>query len=164
MKKRMSFVKKLLCVGAAVLAAAGATAAVYAADANLILATGGTAGTYYPFGGAMARIWNTKIAGMNVTAQTSGASAENVRLVDKKEVELALVQSDTLDFAYNAKEGFKQPIKSMSTIAVLYPERCQQPVSLFCRERRTVQGPAHRCLYRDGRHSQRRDHGYRHPA
>jgi len=117
--------KKFLCVCTAILILSGAAAALHAADNQLILATGGTAGTYYPFGGAMARIWNTKIAGMNVTAQTTGASAENVRLVNKKEVELALVQSDTLDFAYNAKEAFKEPIKSMSTIAVLYPEIIQ---------------------------------------
>ncbi len=95
-----------------------------AAD-NLVLATGGTAGTYYPFGGAMSKIWNTKIPGMNVTAQTSGASGENVRLINKKEVELALVQSDTLDFAYNAKEAFKEPLKGMSVVAVLYPEVIQ---------------------------------------
>jgi len=95
-----------------------------AAD-NLVLATGGTAGTYYPFGGAMSKIWNSKIPGMNVTAQTSGASGENVRLINKKEVELALVQSDTLDFAYNGKEAFKEPLKGMSVVAVLYPEVIQ---------------------------------------
>ncbi len=117
--------KKLMCVCVAVLFVIGAVAAVYAADTKLILSTGGTAGTYYPFGGAMARIWNTKIPGMNVTAQTTGASAENIRLLNKKESELALVQSDTLDFAYNAKEAFKEPIKSISAIAVLYPEIIQ---------------------------------------
>ncbi|MBU0544651.1 MAG: TAXI family TRAP transporter solute-binding subunit [Proteobacteria bacterium] len=117
--------KKLLGVCVAVLFVIGVVLPVYAADTNLVLATGGTAGTYYPFGGAMARIWNTKIPGMNVTAQTTGASAENIRLVNKKEVELALVQSDTLDFAYNAKEAFKEPIKTMSAIAVLYPEIIQ---------------------------------------
>jgi TRAP transporter TAXI family solute receptor len=106
----------------------GAVTSVYAAD-NLVLATGGTAGTYYPFGGAMAKIWNSKIKGMNVTAQTSGASGENVRLINKKEVELALVQSDTLDFAFNAKEAFKEPLKAMSTIAVLYPEIVQVVVA-----------------------------------
>jgi TRAP transporter TAXI family solute receptor len=106
----------------------GAVASGYAAD-NLVLATGGTAGTYYPFGGAMAKIWNSKIKDMNVTAQTSGASAENVRLVNKKEVELALVQSDTLDFAFNAKEAFKEPLKAMNTIAVLYPEIVQVVVA-----------------------------------
>ncbi|HOE07952.1 MAG TPA: TAXI family TRAP transporter solute-binding subunit, partial [Treponemataceae bacterium] len=37
------------------------------ANKNYILATGGTSGTYYPYGGAMANIWNTKIDKMNVT-------------------------------------------------------------------------------------------------
>ena len=47
---------------------------------NLILATGGTSGTYYPFGGSMAQIFNSKIANMNVTAQATGASVENSSL------------------------------------------------------------------------------------
>lgn len=96
-----------------------------AQEVKLILATGGTAGTYYPFGGAMAKIWNSKIPGMNVTAQSTGASAENVRLINKKEAELALVQSDTIDFAYNAKEAFKEKLTKMNAIAVLYPEVIQ---------------------------------------
>jgi len=120
--------KRVFGVCVAVLFLMGAVASVYAAD-NLVLATGGTAGTYYPFGGAMAKIWNSKIKDMNVTAQTSGASAENVRLVNKKEVELALVQSDTLDFAFNATEAFKEPLKAMNAIAVLYPEVIQVVVA-----------------------------------
>jgi TRAP transporter TAXI family solute receptor len=120
--------KKLFGACVTVLFLMGAVVSVNGAD-NLVLATGGTAGTYYPFGGAMAKIWNSKIKNMNVTAQTSGASAENVRLVNKKEVELALVQSDTLDFAFNAKEAFKEPLKAMSTIAVLYPEIVQVVVA-----------------------------------
>lgn len=103
--------------------------AATASAENLILATGGTAGTYYPFGGAMAKIWNAKIAGMNVTAQTTGASGENIRLINKKEVELALVQSDTLDQAWNATEAFKEPLKGMSVLAVLYPEIVQVVVA-----------------------------------
>jgi len=120
--------KKVFGVCVAVLFLMGVVATVYAAD-NLVLATGGTAGTYYPFGGAMAKIWNSKIKDMNVTAQTSGASAENVRLINKKEVELALVQSDTLDFAFNATEAFKEPLKAMNAIAVLYPEVIQVVVA-----------------------------------
>jgi len=120
--------KRVFGVCVAVLFLMGAVATVYAAD-NLVLATGGTAGTYYPFGGAMAKIWNSKIKDMNVTAQTSGASAENVRLINKKEVELALVQSDTLDFAFNATEAFKEPLKAMNAIAVLYPEVIQVVVA-----------------------------------
>jgi len=103
----------------------GFVSTALAQEVKLILATGGTAGTYYPFGGTMAKIWNSKIPGMNVTAQATGASAENVRLVNKKEAELALVQSDTIDFAYHAKEAFKEPLTKMSAIAILYPEIIQ---------------------------------------
>lgn len=98
---------------------------VEAADVKMVLATGGTAGTYYPFGGAMAKIWNSKIPGMNVTAQATGASVENVRLVNRKEAELAIVQSDTIDFAFNAKEAFKEKLTKMAALAVLYPEAIQ---------------------------------------
>ena len=134
--------KRLFGVCVAVLFVIGAVASVQAAD-NLVLATGGTAGTYYPFGGAMAKIWS-KIKDMNVTAQTSGASGENIRLINKKEVELALVQSDTLDQAWNAVESFKPkegekpaPLRGMAAVAVLYPEivqvvvRADSPIKTF---------------------------------
>jgi len=115
MKKTLLFLVVSLCVvGMVTVASAG--------EVKLILATGGTAGTYYPYGGAMSKIWNSKIPGMNVTAQATGASVENVRLMNKDEVELALVQSDTIDFAYNAKEAFKEKLTKMTAIAVLYPE------------------------------------------
>ena len=104
---------------------AGFASAVAAADVKMVLATGGTAGTYYPFGGAMAKIWNSKIPGMNVTAQATGASVENVRLVNRGEAELAIVQSDTIDFAFNAKEAFKEKLTKMAVLAVLYPEVIQ---------------------------------------
>ncbi len=117
--------KKSWSIGLIVLVTLAAFSSAMAAETKLVLATGGTAGTYYPFGGAMAKIWNSKIPGMNVTAQTTGASAENIRLINKKEAELALVQSDTLDFAFNAKEAFKEPLKEMGAIAVLYPEIIQ---------------------------------------
>ncbi len=117
--------KKCLALAVLCLLVAGFAAGAPAQETKLVLATGGTAGTYYPFGGAMARIWNSKVAGMNVTVQATGASAENVRLVDKKEAELAIVQSDTVDFAFNAKEAFKEKLGNLRAIAVLYPEIIQ---------------------------------------
>lgn len=92
---------------------------------QMILATGGTAGTYYPFGGAMAQIFNSKIKNMNVTAQATGASVENLRLVNKKEAELAIVQSDMMDYAFNGKETFKEKLSNIRGIAILYPEVIQ---------------------------------------
>jgi len=113
--------KKTTVVLALFVAMIGLTSVAMAGE-KLILATGGTAGTYYPYGGAMSKIWNSKIPGMNVTAQATGASVENVRLMNKDEVELALVQSDTIDFAFNAKETFKEKLTKMAVVAVLYPE------------------------------------------
>jgi len=93
---------------------------------NLIIATGGTSGTYYPFGGAMAQIWNTNIKGMNVTAQATGASKENIRLVGKGEAELAIVQNDVMDYAMKGIELFNgEKVETFSTIATLYPEIVQ---------------------------------------
>ncbi len=93
---------------------------------NMILATGGTSGTYYPFGGAMAQIFNAKIPNMNVTAQATGASVENCKLLGKKEAELAILQNDMLDYAYNGTEAFKDgKIDNLRGIATLYPEIVQ---------------------------------------
>lgn len=62
---------------------------------------------------------------MNVTAQATGASIENLRLVNRKEAELAIVQNDTLDYAYNGKEMFKDKLPNVRGIAILYPEIIQ---------------------------------------
>ena len=97
-----------------------------ASNKNFILATGGTSGTYYPFGGAIANIWNTKIEKMNVTAQATGASAENLRLISKSEAEFAIVQNDVMDYAYNGTDMFAgNKLNNLMTIGTLYPEVVQ---------------------------------------
>lgn len=98
--------------------------------ADYILATGGTSGTYYPFGGAIANIWNTKVENMNVTAQATGASAENLRLINKGDAEYAIVQNDVMDYAYNGTDLFSgEKLANIMTIGTLYPEVVQIAVS-----------------------------------
>ena len=100
------------------------------AKKDYILATGGTSGTYYPFGGAIANIWNTKIANMNVTAQATGASAENLRLINKGEAEFGTVQNDVMDYAYNGTDMFAgEKLPNIMTIGTMYPEVVQIAVS-----------------------------------
>ena len=97
---------------------------------NYILATGGTSGTYYPFGGAIANVWNSKIENMNVTAQATGASAENLRLINKGEAEFAIVQNDVMDYAYNGTDLFAgEKLSNIMTIGTMYPEVVQIAVS-----------------------------------
>ena len=123
--------KKSSIIAAAVLGLALlATGCKGPTNKNYILATGGTSGTYYPFGGAIANIWNTKIENMNVTAQATGASAENLRLINKGEAEYGIVQNDVMDYAYNGTDLFAgEKLSNIMTIGTLYPEVVQIAVS-----------------------------------
>ena len=93
---------------------------------NYVFATGGTSGTYYSFGGSIASIWNANIEGMNVTAQSTGASAENLRLLNRHEADLAFVQNDVMDYAYNGTDIFAgEVLTNFSAMLTLYPEIVQ---------------------------------------
>ena len=89
------------------------------------IATGGTAGTYYPIGGAIAEVLNKN--GMNASAQSTGASVANINMLKDKQVELAIVQNDITYYAVNGEEMFKEggKIENLQGIASLYPETCQ---------------------------------------
>ena len=131
--------KKLFSIAASVLFAVVLLAGCSKANAkkDYILATGGTGGTYYPFGGAIANIWNTKIENMNVTAQATGASAENLRLINKGDAEFGTVQNDVMDYAFNGTDmfvaisilKFTLILSNIATIGTLYPEVIQIAVS-----------------------------------
>ena len=92
----------------------------------LNIATGGTAGTYYPIGGAMAEVLNKDIPGMNASAQSTGASVANINMLKEGSVDLAIVQNDITYYATNGTEMFKDnKIEGLQGIAILYPETCQ---------------------------------------
>ncbi len=59
----------------------------------LNIGTGGTAGTYYPIGGAIAEILNNKIDGMNASAQSTGATVANINMLKDGSVDMAIVQN-----------------------------------------------------------------------
>ena len=90
------------------------------------IATGGTAGTYYPIGGAMAEILNKSIEGMNASAQSTGASVANINMLQEMSVDLAIVQNDIAYYATQGTEMFRnKKINNLRAIAALYPETCQ---------------------------------------
>ena len=92
----------------------------------LNIGTGGTAGTYYPLGGAMAEILNKAIPGMNASAQSTGASVANINMLKDGSVDLAIVQNDITYYAVNGTEMFKdKKVEGLQGIAILYPETCQ---------------------------------------
>ena len=92
----------------------------------LNIGTGGTAGTYYPIGGAIAEILNNKIDGMNASAQSTGATVANINMLKDGSVDMAIVQNDITYYAVNGTEMFKdKQVTNLQGIASLYPETCQ---------------------------------------
>ncbi|WP_290652363.1 TAXI family TRAP transporter solute-binding subunit [Aquisalimonas sp.] len=97
------------------------------ASQSISLATGGTGGVYFPLGGAMAEAWSQQIPDLRVTAESTGASVVNVRIVEQGEAELAMVQNDIANYAFHATEMFADdsPKESNLGMALLYPEVIQ---------------------------------------
>lgn len=90
------------------------------------IATGGTAGTYYPLGGAIAEILNNNIEGVNATAESTGASVANINLLKEGNVQLAFIQNDITYYADKGEEMFKdQKVAGLKAISTIYPETCQ---------------------------------------
>jgi len=92
---------------------------------RLRMATGGTTGTYYAFGSAVAQILSekTKIA---MPVESTGASKANIELIDSGDVEIAIVQNDTMDYAARGLETFNgTKYNSFSAMAAVYAEVCQ---------------------------------------
>ena len=92
----------------------------------ITIATGGTAGTYFPLGGAMAEIWNKSIKNMNATTMSTGASAANVALLKGNKVDVIFVQNDAACYALNDLEIYKgKGYADIRGMAALYNETCQ---------------------------------------
>ncbi len=83
---------------------------------NLSIATGGTGGVYYPLGGGMANVFSKTIPGMTATAEVTGGSVDNMRLIGTGKSYIALSQVDAIVDAYNGEgkfKGTKIPVRSM---------------------------------------------------
>ena len=97
-----------------------------AAQKFINIATGGTSGTYFPLGGAIADILNKNIPGCNASAQSTGAAVANINLLQQGKVEIAFVQNDIAYYAANGTEMFKdKKVNGLQGIATLYPETIQ---------------------------------------
>ena len=126
--KKMIMAGALCIAGAALIAGCGGDSGSSAGGGKqfLNIATGGTAGTYYPLGGALAELLNQNIKGMNASAQSTGASVANVNMLKDGSVDIAFIQNDIAYYAANGKEMFKDnKVENIRGIAALYPETVQ---------------------------------------
>lgn len=96
------------------------------AEVFVKIATGGTAGVYFPLGGAVAEILNKNVEGVNASAETTGASVANINILKEHEVELAFIQNDITYYAANGVEMYEgQKVDGLCGISSIYPETIQ---------------------------------------
>lgn len=87
--------------------------------------TGGTSGTYYPLGGAIATII-TDETGIQTDALSSNASADNIIALRDGEAEIAFTQTDVASDAVEGKHAFEdEPVDAILAVGSLYPETVQ---------------------------------------
>ena len=117
--------KGIIVTALTLLAALCITAAASAAPTFVSLATGGTSGTYYAVGGAIAAAVS-KAGKIQCTAETANASVANANLVATNGIEIAFVQNDITYWALNGELMFQgKPLKNLRAVASLYPENVQ---------------------------------------
>lgn len=127
MMKKMLMAGVVCMAGAGLLAGCGGDSGKSGGSKQFLnIATGGTAGTYYPLGGALAELLNSNIKGMNASAQSTGASVANVNMLKDGSVDIAFIQNDISYYATTGTEMFKDnKMAGLRGIAALYPETVQ---------------------------------------
>lgn len=87
---------------------------------NYSIGTGGQSGIYYPFGGALAKVWSDKLPGVNVKAEVTAASVENTIKVVRGDMIAGIAMGNVVLDAYKGEGKFRSamPVK---TLFALYP-------------------------------------------
>jgi TRAP transporter TAXI family solute receptor len=90
------------------------------------IATGGTGGVYYPYGGGLAKVLNEQLPGVRASAEVTAASVDNLKLIRDNKADIAFTLADTLADAIAARGVFAggPPIPAAS-LAVLYDNYTQ---------------------------------------
>jgi TRAP transporter TAXI family solute receptor len=86
----------------------------------LSIATGGTGGVYYPYGGGLAKILSEHLPGVRATAEVTAASVDNLKLIRDGRADVAFALADTLSDAVGGRGAFDgRPVPAVA-LAVLY--------------------------------------------
>jgi TRAP transporter TAXI family solute receptor len=90
---------------------------------NISIATGGTGGVYYPMGGGLAAVLSKYVPGMQATAEVTGGSVDNLKLIGSGKPYVGFSMSDAALDAYEGEDKFKGNKVPVRTLMVLYPNR-----------------------------------------
>lgn len=105
------------------LVAAAATPTL-AQNKQLTIATGGTGGIYYPLAGGFGAILGKEIPGVTATAEVTGGSLDNMKLVGAGNADVAFTQVDTAVDAVNGRDKFPKKL-NIRALVVMYSNLMQ---------------------------------------
>src|SRR6476646_280397 len=81
----------------------------------LSIATGGTGGVYYPYGGGIAKVLNEKLPSVRATAEVTAATVDNLKLIRDGRADVAFALADTLEDAIKGRGPFEgRPVPAVS--------------------------------------------------
>ena len=104
--------------------AAGLTgSAALAQQKTYAIGTGGTGGVYYPLGGAVANVLSKYLPGVQATAEVTGGSVDNLKLIATGQSEIGFSMADAALDAQDGKDKFRSGKVPLRTLLVLYPNR-----------------------------------------
>lgn len=107
--------------GAALVPMLGA-APGYAATRYIVIGTGGTGGVFYPYGGGLAQLLSKKLPDTQATAEVTGGSVDNVKLLATGDAEIGFSTVDSAYDGYKGEDVYKDAgPQKIATLAVLYP-------------------------------------------
>lgn len=93
---------------------------------RMMFGTGGTAGTYYAYGGIIAQ-YIRNYAGIKVTAVSTGGSKVNIQSIQDGDFQLGFTQSDVMAYAWDGTKSFEAdgPTHDFRVLGGLYAETVQ---------------------------------------
>jgi TRAP transporter TAXI family solute receptor len=104
----------------AMLAASGCSSDGTANKKRLSIATGGTGGVFYPYGGGIAKVITESIPNVEATAEVTSASVDNLKFLRDQKADLAFTTGDMLADAVNGQDAFEGTKLPLRALAVLY--------------------------------------------
>ena len=122
----MKVKRKLLISGGMLLAAALMLTGCGSQKNRLMFGTGGTAGTYYSYGGIIAQYITTNTDN-KVTAVSTGGSKVNIQSIQDGDFQLGFTQSDVMAYAWEGTKSFAKdgPTTDFRVLGGLYAETVQ---------------------------------------
>jgi uncharacterized protein len=96
---------------------------VQAQQKTMSIGTGGTGGVYYPLGGAVANVLSKSLPNVQATAEVTGGSVDNLKLIASGQSEMAFTMADAALDALQGQDKFKSGKVPLQALLVVYPNR-----------------------------------------